>query len=85
MANRVIEVLKALDENTDSYTLDDILELHNIYKYTEISRFPEDFPEENKKYFGDSYKTKINKIINIYATKINNENVVDLTKNIYSQ
>lgn len=85
MANKAIEVLKVLDENTDSYTLDDILELHNIYKYAEISRFPKDFPEEDKKYFGDSYKKKINKIINIYATKISNENVVDLTKNLYPQ
>ena len=64
MANRVIEVLKALDENTDSYALDDILELHNIYKYAETSCFPKDFPEENKKYFGDSSKKKINKIKN---------------------
>ena len=48
MANKSIEVLKELDENIDAYTLNDILELYNIYRYAENSLFPKNFPEEDK-------------------------------------
>ncbi len=85
MANKAIEVLKALDEESDSYALDDILELYNIYKYAEISLFPKDFPEEDKKYFDEVHRKKINKIISVYVSKINDDNIETLTQNLYWQ
>ncbi len=85
MVNKAIRVLKVLDENVDSYDLDDILELYNIYKYAKNTIFPEDFPEEDKKYFDDSYKKKINKIIGIYALKINDDTIEKITQNLDRQ
>ena len=85
MANKAIEVLKTLDEESDSYTLDDILELYNINKYAETCSFPQDFPEENKKYFDETHRKKINKIISVYTSKINDNNIEILTQNLYWQ
>lgn len=85
MANKAIAVLKLLDENSDSYDINDILELYNINKYAENTIFPKDFPEEDKKYFDDEHKKKLKKIINIFISKINNENIIILAQNIYPQ
>ena len=81
MANKAIDVLKSLDENSDSYNLNDIIELYNVYKYAENTIFPNDFPEEDKKYFDDKHKKEINKIISTFISKINDENIEILTQN----
>lgn len=85
MANKAIEVLKLLDENLDSYNLNDILELYNISKYAENTIFPKDFSEEDKKYFDDEHKKEINDTISKFISKINDTNVEMLTQNICSQ
>lgn len=82
MINKSIEILKELDENIDNYTLDDILELYNINKYIEISLFPKDFPECDKKYFDKDYKHRINKIIGSYFFKIDDNNIEEEIQNL---
>lgn len=85
MANKSIEVLKELDENIDVYTLNDIIELYNIDRYAENSLFPKNFPEEDKKFFDEEHRCKINKIIGAYVAKICDNNVESLTQDLYGQ
>ena len=85
MVNKAIDVLKVLDENVDSYSLDDILELYNINKYAENTLFPKDFPTTDQKYFDEAHKKKINKIISIYVSKLNDGNIERITQDLHGQ
>lgn len=85
MVNKAIDVLKVLDENVDSYSLDDIIELYNINKYAENTLFPKDFPAADQKYFDEANKKKINKIISIYVSKLNDDNIERITQDLYGQ
>lgn len=85
MVNKAIDVLKVLDENVDSYSLDDILELYNINKYLENTLFPKDFPAADQKYFDEAHKKKINKIISIYVSKLNDDNIERITQDLHGQ
>lgn len=85
MVDKSIEVLKKLDEKIDTYTLNDILELYNIYKYAENGLFPKNILEEDKKFFNEDHRCKINRIIGAYVVKICDENVEILTQGLSVQ
>lgn len=77
----VVELLKDFDETTTDYTVNDVLELHNVYLYVENLALPRDLEEEELNKF-IATKPRLLKAIATFFNAITEKNILTIVQDV---
>lgn len=77
----VIELLENFDENKTGYTINDILELYNVYLYVDNLVLPKDIGDKKLNEY-IALKPKLLKAIGLFFSRINENNVFEIVKDV---